>query len=109
MSVRWSHDQEAQLLNRVKEGATLNEVAAELNKNIKNVEMRWRSILENLLASKSVNEVVSLTNQNVSQLSKYVTLPSLKPVEPVVKNAFVSELQAIKDAISALEAKLAAQ
>ena len=86
MSARWSPEQEATLLARMAEGATIGQVAGEMGKSVVNVQMKWSMIRPAVVEEKE--EVAP------------------EPSQPV---DYFAELQAIKDALSALEAKLAAQ
>jgi len=80
-SARWSLEQEATLLTRMTEGATVCKVAEELGKSVANVQMKWSIIRPAVL-----KEEVSVACPN-----------------------YYAELQAIKDAVAALEAKLLGQ
>jgi hypothetical protein len=98
VSSRWSKEQEARLLSRMSEGATINEVAGELGKSSVNVQMKW-SIIRPVVVADAVAEPVVA----VPVVAVPVTAVTAVPVD------YTAQIKVIKDAVAALEAILAAK
>ena len=108
MSARWSSEQEATLLARMGQGATVEQVAGELGKSVINVEMKW-SMIRPVVFEEAEEAEEAEVAEVAKEAKEAEDAEEAEDAVPAVVVDYSAELQAIKAALVALEAKLAAQ